>query len=135
MRHSFVVVGGVVSALGIEGASAEFAIDESIDPLVFVGRHPKELLAKDLYRENGFLGWRRIEASPEPRTEAYAPVAGDAQVKASVYHYDQASGAVIAVFRLLAVVPTDFKKVVDALAAKLQAEPRYASEGAVLRAM
>jgi hypothetical protein len=113
----------------------EYEIDETNHPLDFFGKHPQEWLAKDLYRENGNLGWKLIERAADQTSEAYAPVAGDDHAKVAIFNLDPASGKINAAFRILKVAPGDFVRVVFGVARKLQAEPRYASQGTVLRAV
>lgn len=127
-------VGGFVGKFGF-GEAREFEATDAVHPLTFFGKHPSELQAKDLYRENGFLGWKRIDASADLGAEAYAPISGQGQAKASVFNYDKATGKVIVAFRVLAVAPTDFNRVIEAYSKQLGAAPRYASTGAVLRAV
>lgn len=113
----------------------EYVVDETNDPLDFFGKHPQEWLARDLYRENGNLGWKLIERASDKTSEAYAPVAGDEHVKVAIFNIDPASGKINAAFRILNVAPNDFVRVVFGVAKKLHAEPRYASQGKVLRAV
>ncbi|ABM96939.1 hypothetical protein Mpe_B0161 (plasmid) [Methylibium petroleiphilum PM1] len=127
-------VGGFMGKLGF-GGPREFEATDAVHPLTFFGKHPGELDAKDLYRENGFLGWKRIDASADLGAEAYAPITGQGPAKASVFNFDKATGKVIVAFRVLAVAPTDFSKVIEAYSKQLGAQPRYASTGSVLRAV
>jgi len=129
-------VGGWAGKLGLGGAkSANFEATDALSPVLFLSKHPAELRAQDLYRENGFLGWKRIDASTDLGAEAYAPIAGDDRVKAAVFNYDKSTGLVIVAFRVLAVGPTQFTQVVEAYSRQLGAAPRYASTGSVLRAV
>lgn len=127
-------VGGFIKKMGFGSDSSKFEANESLHPLKFLGKHPSELQAKDLYRENGFQGLKRIEASAQNSAEAYAPIMGDPAIKAIVYNYDK-SGAVKAAFRLLAAPPDQFNAVVDAVSAQLQEPARYASTGSIVRAV
>ncbi|MDR5798987.1 hypothetical protein [Caballeronia sp. LZ001] len=123
-------VGGVFG----NSTSGDYEITEGNDPAVFFGKAPAELSAKDLYRENGNLGWKRLDGSVAG-AEAYAPIAGDEVAKAAVFNFDPATGQLKAAFRVLKATQVDFKKVVDAVSKKYQAQPRFASQGSVLRAV
>lgn len=126
-------VGGLLGRL--TGGAGDFQASDEVHPLQFLGKHPSALSAKDLYRENGFLGWKRIDASAELGAEAYAPITGDGPAKAAVFNFDKGTGLVTAAFRVLSVEPAKFNAVVESYAKLLGAEPRYASTGAVLRAV
>ncbi len=137
------VAGGVSSAVsgmfgnllrGGNTAQPEFKFPEKADPTKFLGVAPSTLLGKDLYRENGYLGWKRIDGSQAQGAEAYAPVGGDPSIKAAVYNFDKNTGAVTAAFRILTVAPTEFTKVVEALNARM-GQSVYASTGSTLRAV
>ena len=137
------VAGGVSNAVsnifsgvlrGDKAAQSEFKFPEKADPTKFLGVAPSTLMGKDLYRENGYLGWKRIDGSQAQGAEAYAPVGGDPNIKAAVYTFDKQTGAVTAAFRILTVPPTEFTKVVQALDAQM-GPSRYASTGSILRAV
>jgi len=122
---------GQVSGSGSDG----YEITEANDPSVFFGKSPTEFQAKDLYRENGFLGYKHLSGATTKGTEAYAPVAGDDLVKAAVFNYDPTTGKMNAAFRVLKATQVDFMKIVAAVSKKEQAQPRFASQGSVLRAV
>lgn len=129
-------VGGLVRKLGFGGvtASAGFEVSDAVNPLVFLGKHPSELLAKDLYRENGFQGWKRIEMSEKLGADIYAPIAGEHPSRAAVFNYDK-TGAVIGAFRVLNAPINEFSSVVSALSKQLNEPARYASTASALRAV
>lgn len=128
-------VRSVTSNTGEQAMGPEYEISESNHPLVFFEKHPQDWAAKDLYRENGNIGWKQIEASADKTAEAYTPVAGDDFAKVAVFNIEPSTGRVNAAFRILSVAPADFVRVVMAVSKKLQAQPRYASQGNVLRAV
>lgn len=127
-------VSGLLGKLTGRGNST-FEASDATNPLSFLGKHPSELVGKDLYRENGFLGWKRIDASADLGAEAYAPITGDGPAKAAVFNYDKTTGSVTAAFRVLNADPGQFTNVVEAIAKQLGAAPRYASTGSVMRAV
>jgi hypothetical protein len=119
---------------GVGGTDA-FVLSPTTDPTAFFGKRPGELSARDLYRENGNLGYKRVEFLPESGTEAYVPLGGDPAIKAIVYQYDASSGTLRAAFRILKLKPLDFKRVVDGVAQKLGAQPRYSGTESMMRAL
>lgn len=136
VRHSVGgAVSGLVGKLGFGKHAVTFEATDSVNPLTFFGKHPSELAAKDLYRENGFMGWKRIDSSADLGAEAYAPLAGDEHVKAAVFNYDKTTKQVNVAFRVLTVPITEFNKVVELMGAKFGEQPRYASTGSVQRAV
>jgi hypothetical protein len=127
-------ISGIAAKFGF-GGPAPLEIGDAVNPLRFFDKHPGELLAKDLYRENGYIGWKRIDGSTAVGAEAYAPVTGKGAARAAVYNFDKETGQVTAAFRILNATPVDFNKVIDGYTKMLGAEPRYASSGAMLRAV
>ena len=125
------IVGGATSAPAQPTASIKWTDD--IDPTKFLGKHPSELVANDLYRENGFIGWKRVETSGE--SQIYAPVLGDKQVKAAVFKADPASGRVVSAFRVLGASAISFGPLVEQISEKYKLPSRYASSGDSLRAV
>lgn len=117
------------------GSRPAYAFPASLDPRSFLGREPARLLAAELYRENGFVGWKLVDGSPEQGAEAFAPVLGDEHAKAAVFNIDRPSGAVNAAFRVLKVPAADFTQVVEGLEAYLKQKAVYASAGNTLRAV
>lgn len=128
------VVSSAVKSTLYSGAKA-YQFPDVADPRKFLGKEPAILLAKDLYRENGFLGWKLIDGSMEKGVEAFAPVLGDPDVKGAVYTFDKSSGAVTAAFRVLNAPPSEFTKVVEGLEEYLKEKSLYASSGVTLRAV
>jgi hypothetical protein len=114
---------------------AVYAFPETADPRSFLGQEPGRLAARDLYRENGFIGWKLVDGSPAGGAAAFAPVLGDDHVKAAVFTVDKQSGAVNAAFRVLKVPASDFTRVVEGLEAYLKKKASYASSGNTLRAV
>jgi hypothetical protein len=110
-----------------------YDINELNHPLVFFDKHPSELSLKDLYRENGNLGWKKIDSAAT--AEAYAPVVGDEMSTAAVFNFDADSKIINAAFRILKASQMDFISIVQGVSKTLQAQPRYASQGDVLRAV
>jgi len=121
------------SATPASAADLEFNPGAAVNPLIFLGKHPSDLQAKDLYRENGFMGWKRVDSGKG--AEAYAPITGEGQAHAAVYNFDPHTGAIKAAFRVLSASPVAFTTAVAAYSKMLGAEPRYASAGSVLRAV
>ncbi|WP_228536107.1 hypothetical protein [Noviherbaspirillum malthae] len=117
----------------LSASSKTYEINELNHPLNFFEKHPSELVKGDLYRENGNIGWKKIEGSST--AEAYAPVAGDDVATASVFNFDPTSQKITAAFRILKATQMDFIPVVQGISKALQAQPRYASQGSVLRAV
>ncbi len=132
---SSAVNGAVTSAIRTSGSDPSYKFPAVADPLSFFGKTPNSLVGKDLYRENGFIGWKRIDGSLEQGAEAYAPVSPDSVVKAAVFNFDKSTGSMKAAFRVLAAPPSDFTKVVEGLDVFLGIKGRYASTGASLRAI
>lgn len=122
-----------MAQFGFGAAGKAYEVDESVHPERFFGKHPAAIGKRDLYRENGNMGWKRIETSAT--AEAYAPVAGDELASAAVFNVDPGTGMVVAAFRILSVQPGDFARVVDGVATSLGKAPRYASKGNVMRAV
>lgn len=110
-----------------------YALTDAVHPERFFGKHPSSLSKRDLYRENGFICWKRIDANAT--AEAYGPVAGDDAASAAVFNFDPKSESVVAAFRILAARPEDFNRVVEGVSASLGKSPRYASQGSVMRAV
>lgn len=110
-----------------------YEIHELNHPLVFFEKHPGELFVRDLYRENGNLGWKKIDSGAT--AEAYAPVAGDDVASAAVFNFDAGTQKVNAAFRIVKAGQMDFIPIVRGISKAIQAEPRYASQGDVLRAV
>ncbi|MFM0341989.1 hypothetical protein [Paraburkholderia fungorum] len=71
-------IGKLSGQLGSSDAG-EYTITEANDPGVFFGKPPAEIDAKDLYRENGFLGYKHLDNGGVKGTDAYAPVAAREQ--------------------------------------------------------
>ena len=140
---SSTVAGGVqevtaelVKKMTTQSESASYAkieLGDEIDPLEFLGKHPSAILPKDLYREIGFIGWKRVELNDA--TEIYAPVIGDKLIRASVYQTDLASGRIVSAFRVLNGTALSFGPLVDQISAKHKLTARYASSGDSLRAV
>lgn len=111
----------------------DFVPSERVHPLLFFGKHPRDLNAKDLYRDNGYLGWRRLEYDDE--AAAFAHITGqDPQALYAVFNYDAETGNMKSAFRVLKVSPAAFTSVVTTYRATM-GDPRYASEPTVLRAI
>lgn len=127
------VSGGVRSMFGRGEKTTTIKLTKNLHPLTFAGNHPSELRAKDLYRENGFLGLKQIDQ--KPTAHAYAPVMANSPIKAAIYTFDEESGDVTAAFRILKANATDFASLVESAADQLDEEPRYASNGGALRAV
>lgn len=114
---------------------AAYAFPETADPRSFLSQVPGRLAGKDLYRENGYIGWKLVDGSPASGAAAFAPVLGDEHVKAAVFTVDKQSGAVNAAFRVLKVPASDFTRVVEGLETYLKKKAFYASSGNTLRAV
>ena len=128
-----VLSGGAGAAGALTATGLDFPASDAVHPLIFLGEHPGALLARNLYRSNGFLGWKRIEQSAN--AQAYASVTGEGAVQYVVYMHDEQSGSVSSAFRVFKVSPAAFGSAVQAYTTMLGAAPRYASEGNVLRAV
>lgn len=113
------------------GSDEEFEVTDDVNPLLFLGKAPSELTWGDLYRENGFIGWKRIEK--QPGAEAYAQITGPDRVKAAIFNFSPKTGEMKAAFRILTVDPTQFNSVVTSMSNEF-GEPHYASSGSMLRA-
>lgn len=110
-----------------------FRPGKELHPLEFFGRHPASLSPDELYRENGFLGWKRIEHGED--ASAYAPVLGDGAAQYAVFKHDVPTGEMVSAFRVLKVSPAAFSAAVSEFSAMIGAQPLYASQGSVLRAI
>lgn len=108
-------------------------LTDDLDPSKFLGRAPAELNAADLYRENGFIGWKRIEQ--KEAAQIYAPVMPDKVIKAAVYGSDATSGRVVSAFRVLNASVTSFGPLVTQISEREKQTPKYASGGTALRAV
>jgi len=130
-------VSNVVAGLtkGKENVSSTIKVTEKTHPLRFFGKHPEQVDGSALYREKGFLGWRRVEAAPDGSAQAYAPVAGKWEAKAAVFNIDPVSGKLTAAFRVIDGSAVDFMKAVEGYTQMLGSEPTYASVGATVRAV
>lgn len=130
-------VSNVVANLtkGKEEVTSTIKVTEKTHPLRFFGKHPEQIDASALYRENGFIGWRRIESSPDGSAQAYAPVAGKWEARAAVFNIDPATGKLTAAFRVIEGGAVDFMKAVESYAQMLGTEPTYASTGSTVRAV
>lgn len=127
------ITGKAMAQFGLGAASKEYEVTDAVHPERFFGKHPSAVSKRELYRENGNMGWKKVEASAT--AEAYAPVAGDDLASASVFNIDAGTGMVVAAFRILTVQPADFSRVVDGVSKRLGKAPRYASQGSVMRAV
>lgn len=116
-------------------AKSAVVISEKTHPLQFLGKHPSELKAEDLYRENGFLGWKRVEWNPKSAVQAFAPVAGTWEAKGAVYTADTNTGKVVAAFRVIPGNAGDFVAAVEGYTKLLGAEPQYSNSANVIRAV
>lgn len=121
------------AAVPASAADLDFTPINAVNPLTFLGKHPRDLNAKDLYRENGFIGWKRMEQ--DSGAEAYAPITGEGQAQYAVFNFDPQTGTTKAAFRVLKASPVAFTSAVTAYSKMLGAEPRYASAGSILRAV
>jgi hypothetical protein len=127
------ITGKAMAQLGFGASAKGYELAESAHPERFFGKHPSTFSKRDLYRENGNIGWKRIESSAT--AEAYAPVTGDDAASAAVFNFDPKTDAVVAAFRILTVTPDEFSRVVDGVSKALGMAPRYASKGSVMRAV
>lgn len=127
------ITGKAMAQFGFGTANKAYEITDAVHPERFFGKHPSAVSKRDLYRENGNIGWKKVEASAT--AEAYAPVAGDDAASASVFNIDAGTGMVVAAFRILNVQPADFSRVVEGVTKALGKAPRYASQGSVMRAV
>lgn len=132
-------VGNFVGGLfgGTKGSavpgSGPFKDPKSIDPRDFFGAHPKETHSKDLYRNAGHFGWKRVETAPG--AQAFAPITGRGVARTAVFNYDTSSGSVTAAFRVLSLQPIEFGSVVAALNSHLGQPARFASADTIMRAV
>jgi hypothetical protein len=128
------VAGAVGGALS-PGQSVKGSIEltDDLDPSKFLGKTPAELKSADLYRENGFIGWKRIEQ--KDAAQVYAPVMPDKVIKAAVYGSDPTSGRVVSAFRVLNASVTSFGPLVTQVTEREKQNPKYASGGTALRAV
>ena len=110
-----------------------FKPGKELHPLQFLGSHPSTLNVDELYRENGFLGWKRMEQSND--AAAFAHILGEGQAQYAVYKHDAQTRAMTSAFRVLKVSPAAFSAAVTEFADMLDAQPRYASQGSMLRAV
>lgn len=129
-------VSGLMGKVGFGGPKEkEFEVTDAVSTTLFFGKHPAQVEGKDLYRENGFLGWQRIDVATDKSAEAYAPITGQGPARASVFNINLETGKVVAAFRVLNAKPAEFTKVVEAYTKKTGSEPRFSSSGSVLRAV
>ena len=113
--------------------SGPFKDAKSIDPRDLFGAHPKATHSKDLYRNAGHFGWKRVETAPG--AQAFSPITGKGVARSAVFNYDTSSGAVTAAFRVLSLQPIDFGSVVAALNDQLGQPARFASADTIMRAV
>lgn len=129
------MVGGLFNGGKATGPAGTKPFQEAkaVDPRDFFGAHPKDTLAKDLYRNAGHHGWKRIETVPG--AQAFAPITGRGIARGAVFNHDEATGAVTAAFRILALQPIDFGAVVVAMNEHLGQPARFASADHIMRAV
>ena len=130
---SSALIGKMTDKGASQPTDLNFKPGPELNPLSFFDRHPSTLNPKELYRENGFLGWKRMEQGQN--ASAYAPVLGDGAAQYAVFKHDVHTGAMVSAFRVLKVSPAAFSAAVSEFSNMLAAQPRYASQGAVLRAV
>jgi hypothetical protein len=122
---------------GLRGDSgvgaAKFKLTEDIDPLRFLDQVPGTLNARDLYRDYGFIGWRRVEHTDT--LQVFAPVLPDPVTKAVLFVTSATEGEVISAVRVLKTTAASFGGLVEQLTARENAPPSYASSGTQLRAL
>lgn len=132
-------VGGFVGGLfggnkaGALPGSKPFTEAKSVDPRDFFGFHPRETQAKDLYRNAGHYGWKRVETTAN--AQAYAPITGKGVARGAVFNFDPATGVVTAAFRVLGLQPIEFGQVVAAMNAHFGQPARFASAESIMRAV
>jgi hypothetical protein len=124
-------VGGLRSDSGAAGT--RFKLTEDIDPLRFLDQAPVSLDAAALYRQYGYIGWRRVERTET--LQVFAPVLPDPVTKAVVIITHAESGAVISAVRVLKTTAASFGALVEQLTEREKAPPRYASSSNQLRAL
>jgi hypothetical protein len=112
---------------------APFKEAKAVDPRDFFGHHPRETNAKDLYRNAGHYGWKRVETTTT--AHAFSPITGKGVARAAIFNADPHSGAVIAAFRVLAVQPVQFGSVVVAMNEHMGQPARFASADSIMRAV
>lgn len=128
-------VGGLLNGGKASGPAGTkpFKDAKAVDPRDFFGSHPKDTVAKDLYRNAGHYGWKRIETVPG--AQAFAPITGRGIARGAVFNHDEATGAVTAAFRILSLQPIDFGSVVVAMNEHLGQPARFASADKIMRAV
>lgn len=128
-------VGGLLNGGKASGPAGTkpFKDAKAVDPRDFFGAHPKDTVAKDLYRNAGHYGWKRIETVPG--AQAFAPITGRGIARGAVFNHDEATGAVTAAFRILSLQPIDFGSVVVAMNEHLGQPARFASADTIMRAV
>lgn len=116
-----------------EGQIVRFKLSDDTNPARFLGLHPETLNARDLYREFGFIGWKRFQHTET--LQVYVPVIPDPATKAELFVIDASSGQVLSAFRILKTTAASFGPLVDQLTTQERSSPRYASGGSELRAV
>lgn len=127
-------VGGLLGGnKGGAAGSRPFKEAKAVDPRDFFGVHPRDMNAKDLYRNAGHYGWKRVETAAG--AHAFAPITGKGVARGAVFNFDPSTGVVSAAFRVLALQPIDFGSVVAAMNEHLGQPARFASADTIMRAV